>query len=312
MLRPAARRAGRPAWRRALAALPFALLLAGGGAHAAGTVLLKTSWLKSHKNRVTATSDCRVDKSHQSPNAVGDDGQDGDLHMACRCTDIGLPMVAEIVNAAQFDDAVAAAKSAASTKAVTKLTGVWRFWLEHPSSSPQTQGATVHVATTTNPDHSFEIHPITRLGSEDLAGSFTDIEGYKPYAAKKAFTYYEDREFVVSRSSTFTSITGTKAQYNYAGFTFTVAGAPKKVADGWFVLATIDGVVETPRRMVIAAGTPPADLVAKAKKGQRYEALGIPRINLERIDAALAGHPNEDITVTGAYEMIIVGLAKAH
>src|SRR4029434_8046114 len=136
------------------------------------------------------------------------------------CADIGLPMVAEIVNAASFPDAVDAAKTAAATKQSRRLSGVWRFWLEHPSKKPQTQGAPVPVPTNTNPDHSFEIHPLTAIGGEDLEWSFGTVACYSPSAAKKAFQDYESREFLVSRSGGFTSIEGTKAKFNYAGFTF--------------------------------------------------------------------------------------------
>jgi hypothetical protein len=276
----------------------------------ASNVLLKNTWLKSHKNRVTATSSCRIDKSHTHPNGIADDGDDGDLHMACRCDAVGLPMVSEIVNAAKFDDAVAAAKDAAKNKTKTQITGVWRFWLEHPSTKAQTQGATVPIPGSTNPDHSFEIHPVTKIGGEDLLTSFVVIPGYQAYSAKTAFQDYEARTFQVSRSGAFTSIEGKKAKYNYAAFTFTVAGKPEHVADGWFVLATIDGVVNDPRRMVIVDGTAPATLIATAKKNMRYKAVGVPRINLERIDDLIAQHPHETIPVSGAYEMIIVLLAK--
>ena len=208
----------------------IALALSSRPGHA-GTVLLKNTWLTQHMNRVTATSDCHVDKTHPGPNPIGNDGDDGDLHTACRCADIGLPMVAEIVNAAQYAPAVAAAKNAASTKTITPVTGVWRLWLEHAPTTTQTQGGHVAVPTNTNHAHSFEIHPITRFGTIDLLASFATIPGYKPYDAKTAFTHYESRTFTVSRTATFTSIQGPKALYNYAGFKFTVAAAPKHVAD---------------------------------------------------------------------------------
>ena len=303
--------------RTAGALASLALTLAGlaltlGALPADGaTVLLKNTWLKQHKNRVTVSASCRIDKSHAHPNGIAADGDDGDLHMACRCATVGLPMVGEIVNAAQFDDAVQVAKDAAKNHTMTQVEGVWRFWLEHPSAKPQTQGAAVPVPGNTNPDHSFELHPLTSIGGEDLSGSFSGIPGYHPYAAKTAFAHYEGRTFTVSRSGAFTSIVGTKAKYNYAGFTFEVAGKPKHVADGWFVLATIAGVNGDPRRMVIADGTAAAALIASATKGKRFKAVGIPRINLERIDELLMQHPHETLPITGAYEMIVVSMTSA-
>jgi hypothetical protein len=178
---------------------------------------------------------------------------------------------------------VQVAKDAAQNHSMTPVEGVWRFWLEHPSTKPQTQGGAVPVPANTNPDHSFELHPITSIGAEDLGASFTEIPSFQPYPAKTAFQYYEGRTFTVSRSGAFTSIVGTKAKYNYAGFTFTVAGTPTHVTDGWFVLATIDGVVNDPRRMVVADGTPPARLIATAQKGMRYRAAEVYRVVADRL-----------------------------
>lgn len=295
-------------------ALAAALVMAGaaGPALAAGAVHLKTSWLRQHKNRVTVADDCRIDRSHQHPNPIGEKSEDGDLHAACRCPTVALPMVAEIVNAAKFPDAVALAKAAAKDHQTVRLGGVWRLWLEHPppAGEVQVQGATVPVATGTNPDHAFELHPLVRIGGEALTASFVPIPGFKAYPAKTAFDHYEKRKLDLSRNGSFTVIEGKKAAYNYTSFVFTVAGKPRKKADGWFVMATVDGITAAPRRMVIAADTPPAALIATAGKGMRFEATGIPRINLERVDFELKHHPQGVTGVTGAYEMIIVALAK--
>ena len=155
-----------------------------------------------------------------------------------------------------------------------------------------------------------EIHPITSLAGIDLTPSFKDIPGYTAYG-DSVFDYYEQRVFTASRSGAFTSIEGSKAVYNYAGFRFTVAGKPQKKADGYFVAATIPGKVTTARRMVIADGTAAAVLIKAAKKGDRFKALGIPRIDLSQIDKAIMKHPSVTVAVTGAYEMIIVGMSKA-
>jgi hypothetical protein len=47
--------------------------------------------------------------------------------------------------------------------------------------------------------------------------------------------------------------------------------------------------------------------MAAAKKGDRFEALGVPRIDLDKVDAAIAAGNGQ---VQAAYEMIIVGLKK--
>jgi hypothetical protein len=290
------------------------LLLAADGAPAGAesTVLIKNTWLKRHKNRVTTSASCEISRSHKHPNPIGSSGDDGDLHMACRCAAIGLPMVSEIVNAAMFPDAVADAKDAAATLKKRQVAGAWRLWLEHPSQTPQTQGASVPFPANTNPDHSFELHPVTRLGTHDLRSSFVPIPGYKAWPAGTAFPYYEKRVFTVSRKGAFTAIEGTKSKYNYAKFRFTTAGKSKQLSDGWSVLARIDGVPDSVRRMVAPDDTPPAALIAAATKGKRFEAVGIPRINLERLDRVLAENPGVKTPVRGAYEMILVSLRKVN
>lgn len=278
----------------------------------AAKVLLKDSWLKANKNHVTVRVSCRLEESLKSPHGISSSGNDGDIHMACRCPDIGLPMVAEIVNARQFRPVVDAAFQGAQDKKTETLTGVWRLWLEHPpKSGSQTQGATVPAPGSSNPDHVFEIHPLTQFGGEDLRAGFVPIPGYSAYPAKKAFDYYEKREFTVSRKSGFTAIEGGTAKLNYATFPLTLDAKPHKRPGGWIVLATIDGVLAIPRRMVIADGTPPATLISVAKKGDRFQALGIPRINLDKVDNELKNTSGPK-TYNGGYEMIIMALAKKH
>jgi hypothetical protein len=53
-----------------------------------------------------------------------------------------------------------------------------------------------------------------------------------------------------------------------------------------------------------------ATLLSKALAGGRYEALAIPRIDLRRIEQAAKDHPNQEINVPAAYEMILVSLKK--
>ena len=295
-------------------AVAFALTSPAFGAE----VLLKTSWIEAHKNRVTLKSPVafKVDKAHKSPNAVGEGAQDGDLHMAGRAPDIGLPMVAEIVNAATAASAQALkdVKAAAGTSKAIQLSGVWRLWFEHPSSSKQQQGATIPVPKDTNPDHSFEIHPITQFGGDDLDSDFVPIDGYTAHPADACFTHYESLVFTVTKGSSVTSIQTNKAGYNYADFVLVAAGPPAQSEDGgWMVLATVQDtqgtvLVSTPRRMVAAPNTQPAAAVKALKTGGRLHVIGIPRVNLERLMAEASKTPGQPVTLKGAYEMILVGV----
>lgn len=282
---------------------------------AAAKVLLLNSWVKAHRNRVTIATDFTVDEAHDHPNPVGQGSDDGDLHIAGRSEDVGLPLVLEIVNAGidPFDTLLDRVATAEAEKKTVPVTGVWRIWFEHPGAHAQTQGEDVPVPTNTNPDHVFEIHPATRFDGISLRPGFTPIEGYTAHEVKKVFNHYEKRVFTVERDDTYTSIQSTKAVYNYAAFTMVLAGAPKAITGGFVVNADVIGpngesLVAQPRRMVFVGGTRPAEIIEKAKKGDRFDAIGIPRVNLDRVWAMAT--TGQAVTIKGAYELIIVGLVE--
>lgn len=289
------------------------MLVVAAAAHlSAAEVLLKNSWLSKHKNRVTMDLTYRLDKPHKKPNAQADDG---DLHLAGRSAQVGLPFVAEIVNAAlpSFADVLQSVKDLAGTSTTINISGAWRVWFEHPAAKAQHQGSPVGVPANTNPPHVFEIHPVTKWGANGLSESFKPIPGFTPHDAATAFGSYEKLIVTVTKGPSFTSFEAKKAVYNYAEFTMILTSAAEEVEDGYMALATIadlDGkvIVSTPRRMVFATGTRPAELVATAKKGAKFRTLGIPRLNLERLmEKAKNG---ESVSVQGAYEMIVVGITE--
>ena len=280
-------------------------------------ILLKNSWIERHKNRVTTQVTFRVEKAHKNPNPIGEKSDDGDMHLAGRSPQVGLPMVVEIVNAAldEHEPVLVSIKDAVGKKANVQMSGVWRLWFEHPGKKPQTQGQPVAAPPHTNPDHVFEIHPVTQWEDDPLDESFVPIGGFTAHPAATAFGRYEKMIVTVAKGPTFTSFETKMIGYNYTEFVMILTSAAKQVDDGFMALAKIaslDGkiLVDTPRRMVFAAGTPPAALVEKAKKGAKFQALGIPRINLERLMMKADAADGEAVDVQGAYEMIVVGIAK--
>ena len=63
---------------------------------------LKESFVVKYKDRATIESTCTVDKTKGKANSPA---KDGDMHIAVRCpAEIGLPLVAEIMNAAEVLD----------------------------------------------------------------------------------------------------------------------------------------------------------------------------------------------------------------
>jgi hypothetical protein len=283
------------------------------------TLVLKNAFIEKYKNKVTMTVDFIVDHAHEHPNAIKDDGKDGDMHFSGRAPEVGLPMVAEIVNAAKASQKGAVdlvhGKEAQASKKPLRLTGAWRLWFEHPPKKgvQQVQGQPVPVPKNTNPDHVFEIHPTTQVGSQSTLKSFVPIPNFEAYNADTAFEYYEKLRLAVKANNSATILSSVQAKYNYAEFAIELTGAPVEVEDGFFVLATVldsegNTMVSNPRRMVFAKETAPAQKIKSSKKGDRLRVLGIPRVNLERISFLTRSATGAEHRINLPYEMIIVAV----
>src|SRR5947208_16283830 len=125
----------------------------------AQTLVLQRSFIEKYKNRATIDATFIVDHAHRRPN---NPAKDGDLHASGRSEEVGLPMVSEVMNAAGETTVLNVIHDTEATHAATPISGAWRIWFEHPSKQPQIQFDNVPPAGNTNPDHCFEIHPITR------------------------------------------------------------------------------------------------------------------------------------------------------
>ncbi len=293
----------------------------------AGPVVLKRAWVEKYKNRVTLDSvEFFVDHAHVSPNSIKDDGDDGDLHFAGRAPGIGLPMVAEIVNAKMAAQQPAInlvhaleAKTKQGNPQATALSGVWRFWFEHPANVEQKQGEEVLPAKNTNPDHVFELHPMTTAGTTATLGSFVPIPQFRAYDAETAFSYFDGIQATIQANSSAVRITAPKAKYNYVEFKIELMQNPlsekAKVKDGIIVRAkvlTMEGnsASKAPRRMVFMKGTPAAAALQGKKKGDVLRVLGIPRVNLAEVMVLVKQNGENAFPTDLPYEMIIVGVIQ--
>lgn len=302
--------------------LTLALLCPPGSA---GPVLLKRAWVEKYMNRVTVDPvDFIVDHAHPSPNTIKNDGKDGDLHFAGRAPGIGLPMVAEIVNARMAPQQPAIdlihkleKKTKQGNPTPTQLSGVWRFWFEHPAKEEQRQGSEVPPAKDTNPAHVFELHPITSAGTLKVLGSFVPIPSFEAYDAETAFSYFDSIQATFQGNSSAIRITAPKAKYNYVEFKIRLmqspSGAKAKVEDGILVRAkvlTMEGnsASKLPRRMVFMKDSPAAAALTGKKKGDVLRVLGIPRINLAEVVVLVKQNGPDAFTTDLPYEMIIVGV----
>jgi len=281
-------------------------------------VRLRNAFISKFKNRATiAGLPFRVDHVKQKVNTIGSSGEDGDAHMSGRPgPEVALPMVAEIVNARDGESQLAFQKAKPMDKQARLVTisGVWRLWFEHPSTT-QTQGAhNPFSPDNTNPDHSFEIHPVSQIEQDGVQASFVLIKNYTPYTADVAFPYFDKAKLTIKASSSGISLRSKKLKYNYVGFGIELTHKPKKVSDGYIVLAKVlsgDGDEEAAngeRRMIFVDGTAAAAKIQTAAAGDRFDVLGIPRINLNGVLALVAKHGTAQFDAQLPYEMIIVGV----
>jgi len=278
----------------------------------AETLVLSASFVNQVKNKASISVSLEVDAHPNTPHSISNGGNDGDIHMAGRADEVGLPLVAEIVNARKEPPALTLLKTTASGKTLP-VKGVWRIWFEHLGTEDQIQGNAVGVPANSNPAHLFEIHPITQFGNDPVLDSFAEIPGYTAYPAHVAFPFYEKDPATISAANGSVTITSGEGKYNYAEFVIELAGAVQADGDdGLFVLANVfdtsdaeAAVTSEVRRMVFVKGTEPAKQVLTLSKGDRMHVLGIPRVNLSEV-AAMA---TEEPTPTNLpYEMIIVAI----
>lgn len=286
------------------------------------TLALNKSFVKRYKDRTTLTTNFHVDHHPTSAHGIGRSAADGDIHMAGRDTVFKLPIVAEIINARFAPTAMQRLMETVADQAVS-MTGVWRIWFEHPGHTNQIQGQPVPAATTSNPDHVVEIHPITKFSGIDLLTSFAEIKNqetppkvYEAYDAETAFPYYDQIDSTIKASNTAIMIASRGSKYNYADFYIELAGTPKEVTDGYLVLANVfqsdssedNPVNVAPRRMVFVKGTEPANRLLSFSRGERLHVLGIPRVNLAEVYAIALRNGATETPVPLPYEMIIAAV----
>jgi len=296
----------------------LALTLAGSMLHLpcdAAILVLKRAFVEKYKNRVAIDVDFFLDKALARPHPPK---EDGDNHMAGRAEQVGLAVMAEIMNAGlPAQKPVIEVVKKTTNAAPVKMTGVWRLWFEHPGGADErhVQGAPVAPLTSTAADHLFEVHPVLSFAGIPVLGSVDRVVGFDAHNAEKAFAHYESRQATIRSNADSITIESGRSVFNYVQFTLELAGTPKKATGGgFFVLAEVVGaeggkLTSGLRRMVLAEGTPPAKAIGAMKKGDIVRVLGTPRINLERVAFEVQRRPGRQFTLTQLpYEIIVVGV----
>jgi len=289
------------------------LLLSPVAASAQIEITLKNSFIEKFKNRVTVDATFTVDKAHAHPNPAK---KDADLHIAGRAPEIGLPIVAEIMNARDEDFAVDRIHEVEGTNQTVKMSGAWRLWCEHGGESQQVQGATLTKFTTTNPEHVFEIHPITKLDGKSVVDSLKPITGFKAKDAEDAFTSYENKRSEIIRNGRkkTTTIVTSMGGFNYVEFKIELTDEPFPVQDGTLVFAKVldldDEILVQKRRMIFVKDSEPDKAVRQLHKGAVMHVLGVPRIDLALVSFRTAHAKTKPgiLTWNLPYEMLIVGV----
>ena len=287
------------------------LVCSGTATFADFKITVKNSFIGRYKRRATISGSFLTDHAHPSPNGIADDG---DMHIAGRCDTVGLPMVAEIMMAADFPDALAAVHLLEGTGMRAPITGVWRLWFEHPGGI-QVQGNTVPVPHNTNPDHVFEIHPVTSFNGVSVLDSFKPIKRgdkeFKYKVAKKAFDALERTAFEIITHKTTTDMISSKVGNNY--IRFKIKKLEEKVfdvVDGAVVFAScldLQGQqLLRKRRLVLVKGTEPERVIRDLPKGQPLEVIAIPRVSLSLV-AWRMSHP-ASLKWKLPYELVIVAV----
>jgi hypothetical protein len=269
------------------------------------SLTLRKSFVDSFKNRVTIDAQYNVWFSHKKPNPAD---KDGDIHCSGYDNKIGLPIVAEIMNAKDHLDAmdllIANEGKGDPANAKLKLTGVWRIWPEHLGNDDFFQSMklsrTVIQNKTTNPDHVFEIHPVTKLENFNLTSSLKNIDGYQPKDIWSVFGQIQNKIFTITSDKKTITISTRQIGNNYIDLWARVDQF-WEVEDGAMAFCTIldsdfnpdidkvaDKLVSKKIRVVFVTDSEPYKQAAK-KSGKHFvHILAIPRINLSLVSWRVA------------------------
>lgn len=301
--------------RHALIAAVLLAMLAPLDVAAENVLVLNNTFIQKYKNRATIDADYIIDKAHKQPNPAS---KDGDIHVAGRSPkDVGLATVAEMMNASEHPDALTAIHDAEGTGDAIKVSGAWRIWPEHGGETEHVQGKKLAAFDTTNPDHVFEIHPITELAGIDVRDTFHPIKEYKAKETEQAFALYErTRSKITVMPGNKTKIETPMAGMNYVKFGLELNEKALPIADGRMAMAKVKNeegeLIVQKRRFVFVKDTEPEIMIRDKVAGDCLVVLGIPRLDLALVDWRVRTSKTrpEVLSWSLPYEIIVVGVFK--
>ncbi len=272
------------------------------------------SFIARLMNRATMDVEFVVEQANRAPFPAF---IDGDLHFAGRSPQVGLPVVGEIINAAEEKAVIDLVHEAQKSAKPLALSGVWRIWPEHAGNGVEVQGQGGPPTESANPDHVFEIHPVTAIAGVSLLNSFHPVEGFRPGAPALVIPSLEKVHARLTVRHGDVVIATQKGLFNDLGFIMEVADERQRVtADARFVTASLldtDGsVLGRGRRMVFVRDTAPERAVRGLGRGARLHVYGMPRIDLSEIHRRLEESWRQPSLLDEhlPYEVVILGVFK--
>jgi hypothetical protein len=270
---------------------------AGGNAGHPLVIELDNEFIDKYANRATITSQFTItgiSKDHPDP-------KDGEVHNGGWADEAGLPCVAEVMNVARDGKpARDAFHKAFNAKKKVTVTGAWRIWGEHAGGGNQIQARGSKPdgdlpGAPSNPDHVFEIHPVTIVNvgghDTDASAAIGDTPDFKPNDAHHAFVdLFETTPCKIVPMGNRTRIITRPVQLNFTEFLIRPEGELKQMgddadhSDGHSLICTVfdtDGeLLVRNRRMVFVKGTSADNVVQNLKKDGVLRVVGFARIDL--------------------------------
>ena len=293
-------------------------LILTSACHAQVQITLRKSFIDSMKDRISYTGEFVLVAAPENPHPAA---ADGDLHMSCMEKVIGLPIVAEIINAKDNREAVHFTHFTAGTDREVKMTGVWRIWAEHATKEKgddeanydpkkQVQGAKYKFSGS-NPAHVFEIHPVLQIGGVNCMNTLKDIEGYSYKAPEKAFAAYANARCSLTDMDNKILISTNTLGFNYAEFWLKpINEGLLVVADGRFVTCDIyDGngaIIANNIRVGFPKGSEVENAIMNLNSVEKLHVMGLPRLSLHDVANNIVGNNGDPTDQPLPYEMIAI------
>jgi hypothetical protein len=282
-------------------------------AQASTTLTLTKEFIEDVKDKATISVDFVVDFAHDRPKP---NREDGDIHIAGWSDDIGLTTIAEIMNSRRERDAVDRSNQLEGRSREANIVGVWRIWPEHGGDHVFVQNEPANEAFNTNPDHIFEMHPLTLFDGIEVGDSIGRTRGYKYKDAETAFHRYENTRFNLECFDDDIQMTMSMVGFNYTDFTISLnEDVTHEMQDGgksvFAAISDNDGeLLISNLRLVLVPGTEAFLELENAQRNDEFRVIGMPRLSLALVSWRCENADDKPFVLDWniPYEMVILAI----